>query len=492
MYTAAHFSLFTFSGQKRRQYGSLCDGRNETAFRSHSTTESQLAASHISQPLNRRPQLCFVLFFAITLNLPAMTTYESLYYSNPGQERLRLWTKEKKPEIEQKFKEMKRDINAELGQRVRDILRRTPYDHYAIMNACQAAQEEEAEVARLLSEGVEAETVRMKTVFMHAALNHPGESDPTEEVRERIKSDPQAENAYCSPILVETLLWEGQADLPNTHRRRLELDFPDRVEALLEFHCIAFHADVNILKELYDDDMNGKENRKEVLANHRAKMEALMASYAEEMSEGWAKEKERLHSAAAAQSPLAQPPARWETNDWMTSQPSPPNNAAAAGAQRRAHMTNPPTILGAAAEQRRKTAQSMPLRGILKNASAGASAGGVPSRGATSNQTVAVESLTFDEGDDDDADFPGSFFRGQMIVGDTNTNRQYLEPDIAVNSPGHQQYASTSRSYELYRPRSASDAMRGIPRAANGNNVAQMTQRFEAMENGKGKGKERL
>ncbi|KAF7350345.1 hypothetical protein MVEN_01339200 [Mycena venus] len=212
---------------------------------------------------------------------PAMKTYESVYFSNPGQERLRLWTREKKPEIEHEFKEMKRDIDAALGQRVRDILRQTPSDHYGNMNSFQAA--EEAEVARLLREGVEAEAARMKAVFMHAALNHPGEPDPTEEVRERIKSDPQAENTYCSPILMETLLWEGQADLSNTHRKRLELDFPDRVEALLDFHCIAFHADVNVLKEFCDEDMNGKKrNRKEFLANHRGKMETLMAK-AEEM-----------------------------------------------------------------------------------------------------------------------------------------------------------------------------------------------------------------
>jgi len=105
-----------------------------------------------------------------------MTTFESaLYYANPGQERQRLWCKEQKPEIELKFKDMKRDINADLGQKVREILRQTPNDHRAIMDACQRVEEAEDNLARLLNEGVEAEAARLKTAFMHSALNHPGE-----------------------------------------------------------------------------------------------------------------------------------------------------------------------------------------------------------------------------------------------------------------------------------------------------------------------------
>ncbi|KAF8189779.1 hypothetical protein K438DRAFT_931035 [Mycena galopus ATCC 62051] len=199
---------------------------------------------------------------------------------------------------------MQRDINAKLGQGVRELLGQTPYDHRALMNLYQEAEEEQAELQMLLREGFEAEAAQLKTSFMHAALNHPDElwfQDPTEEVRERIKSDPQTKSSesYCSPVLVETLLWEGMEGLPNTHRRKLELDFPDRVEALLDFHCIAFHADVNVLKELYDDDvLSRKADKVEVLARHQAKMNRLMVSFAKDMNERWAEQTERMRARA--------------------------------------------------------------------------------------------------------------------------------------------------------------------------------------------------
>jgi len=108
------------------------------------------------------------------------------------------------------------------------------------------------------------------------------------------------------------------------------------------------------MKQLYDNDVLGaKDTKQQVLANHRAKMQALMVT-------------------TAAQSPPSESAARWAANDWMTSQPSPLNNAVAGG-RRRAHMTDPPTIIGAAAEQKPKTAQSLPRRGILKKPSAGTS-----------------------------------------------------------------------------------------------------------------------
>jgi hypothetical protein len=105
-----------------------------------------------------------------------MTTFESaLYYANPGQERLRLWQKENKHEIELEFKDMQRDIDAELGQSIRKIIQ-APHEHQAIVRLCQAADKKVAELAMVLNEGVEAEADRLRTTFMHAALTHPGES----------------------------------------------------------------------------------------------------------------------------------------------------------------------------------------------------------------------------------------------------------------------------------------------------------------------------
>ncbi|KAJ6493004.1 hypothetical protein C8R45DRAFT_1095527 [Mycena sanguinolenta] len=420
-----------------------------------------------------------------------MTTFESaLYYANPGEERLRLWRKEKTPEIELKFKDMQRDINADLGERVREILRGPTYNHSAIPGLCTAAEGEEKELSRLLHEGVEAEAARLKTSFMHAALNHPDASvrDPTQEVRDRISGDPQAENRYCSPVLMETLLWEGMDGLPNTHRHRLELDFPDRVEALLDFHCIAFHADVNVLKELYDEDVFSKKAKQHaVLARHQAKMHALMVTFAREMNERWAHQMERLQTKAAQGSP-AGPPLRRQ-NDGMIGHPPPPQNPVAHG-RRRAHITDdPPTILEAVKQS--KPDQSLPLRGILKKASADARAGVAKtpdSARLNEAKTVAVESLTFDDGDESDTDFPDSFFLDEIITGESaeeelKRSGQYLGPEVD-DLPLH---ASTSRSYEFYRPPLTHDVTRTIPRALN---IAQVTQRFEeTAAPGKGKGK---
>jgi hypothetical protein len=290
---------------------------------------------------------------------------------------------------------------------------------------------------------------------------------------------------------METLLWEGTNELPNTHRKKLELDFPARVEALLEFHCIAFHSDVDVLKELYDEDVLGnKEKKREILGRHRAKMEALMASFAGDMTKQWDEEKERLRLKATQNSAAKSPV--WGANDWMINQLPVPDSRVDGG-RRRAHMTDPPTIFGAAAE-RPKTAQSLPLRGILKKTSAPAS--GVPNRPPSFNKTVAVESLTFDDDDEEyEAEIPCSFFLGEIIDGgkigeESKPNRQYLEPEIVVDSPNHRQpYASSSRSYEIYRPQSTNDDMAGkTPRAVG--NVERLTQTFEErMDKGKGKRK---
>lgn len=102
-----------------------------------------------------------------------MTTYANL---TPGEERLRLWRKEKEPEIQLKFKDIQRDINAELGQGVRELLRRRPYDYnHAIMSLYQAAEEKEKELESFLKEGLKAEEARLKEAFIFATFNHPHE-----------------------------------------------------------------------------------------------------------------------------------------------------------------------------------------------------------------------------------------------------------------------------------------------------------------------------
>jgi len=162
---------------------------------------------------------------------------------------------------------------------------------------------------------------------------------------------------------MDALFWEGLDKLPNTHPKRIELDFPPRVEALLEFHCIAFHADIAVLKQMYDDDVFGdKDKRREILRTHQYSMEMLMAKFATDMNRSWEDAKERLRSS----SPVADSLESAGATRWIPQMP----NESVEVARKRARLSD--TVLGPA-EPKGNTAPSVPLRGILKNASAGPS-----------------------------------------------------------------------------------------------------------------------
>ncbi|KAJ7487841.1 hypothetical protein FB451DRAFT_1225653 [Mycena latifolia] len=440
------------------------------------------------------------------------------YNASPGEERLRLWNIEKKPEIERRFKEMQREINAGLGQKIRNIVSRTPYDHNAVITLCKEAEEAEADIKRALNEGVEAEAKRLLEEYTLAALSHPGEpvsvlesvatfadspflrriQDPSHIIRARLKSSPesQATSPYCSPVLMETLLHEGTEHMPNTHRKRLELDFPARVEALLDFHCIAFHADIDVLKELYNEDiLDNKEKRKDILDKHRSKMEELMATFAGEMHRSWAEEKERQRMRSAHGPNVLIQGTR---GDWADDA-SFPTNSSAAGVRKRAHMADPPTNNGAAA-RKPKTAPAPPIRGILKKPTAGAS--GVRNMDSvpfSRNKEARIETPTFDEGFDSEGEAPGSFFLQDLIVRNDvpqEFQNKYQGDEIVEVTPKRRQWTSASQSqgpsYEVWQPGSHfNDTPDATPRAVS--NFANITQQFEErMEKGKGKGKARV
>ncbi|KAJ7752466.1 hypothetical protein DFH07DRAFT_522045 [Mycena maculata] len=424
--------------------------RSTTPFRTISSACGLDHASLIDPPPSPRPP-----------PPDDMAAFQTDY--NPWiEERLRLWYMEKKPEFDLKLSDMKRDCNAALGQRIRDVLRQRPDDHQAVRALCRMAEAEEVALEQALKEGVEVEAQNLRAALLTSALDHLGEPDPTTEVRERIK-DNIATTAYCSPVLAETLFWEGMHHLPNTHRKRMELDFPDRVDALLDFHCIAFHADVNVLKELYDEDLLEDVGKKtEILARHRAKMEAVMVMFAEDMKSRWAEETERLRSKRAS--------AEWQgANDWILGA-SPP---AKSGMRKRAHIMDPPNILGSA-ERGAKRAQTLPLRGILKNKSV--------------NAPVAPEGLEEEE-------FPGSFFLNEIIDGEDMKEPEHHAPyprdEIVLASHSRPQFPSASQShYEIFHPSITNDdhMLATTPRAVN--NVARLTQRFEErMEKAKGRAK---
>ncbi|KAJ7096642.1 hypothetical protein B0H15DRAFT_825873 [Mycena belliarum] len=349
--------------------------------------------------------------------------------ANPGKERLRLWNIEKKPEIEGRLKEMKRDSNALLGEKIKQALLHRPDDLYTVLKLCREAEEADADLESLVNESEEAEAERLLEVYRHAALTHPGEPDPSAIIRDRLKGSPDAGSSYCSPVLMDTLLREGSNRMPNTHRKRLELDFPTRVEALLDFHCIAFHADINVMKELYDEDVD-KDKRQDILDKHRSKMEELMVRFSKEIGDSWAEEKERLRLRSAQAESVDLPRAR-DSYDWSGLAPPPIDNSNAGGARKRVHMEDPPTVLGAPA-RRAKIAQPALLRGILKKPS------------------VGVPDLGFDEDDDDDPAI--SFFQEHLIrvipeeSAPLETENTYTGPEIVAALPAQ------PRTYELWRP----------------------------------------
>ncbi|KAJ6608299.1 hypothetical protein B0H10DRAFT_2068353 [Mycena sp. CBHHK59/15] len=233
------------------------------------------------------------------------------------ERRLRPWYMEKKLELGIQFDNMKREINARLGQELREALRQNPNDHQAVVKLCRAADTEEVKLGRALREGLQEEANRRQEELLSFALIHPNQSASLalEEILARISRDPQAASPYCSPVLLETLFHEGSDHLPNAHRKWMELDFPQRIESLLDFHCIAFHTDVDVLKKIYNDEIiSDKEKRKEVLRKHKAEMEKKMRGFSKEMKQSWTEEKERLR--LQREQSLGPRFSEWQ-GDWM-------------------------------------------------------------------------------------------------------------------------------------------------------------------------------
>ncbi|KAJ7053292.1 hypothetical protein C8F01DRAFT_1166967 [Mycena amicta] len=237
-----------------------------------------------------------------------MTTFQRVADEQLQEEHVRLWRIEKGPDVKKDYDDMKRDQNARLGQAVRTImLRQHPpqvtHDHrrefrgqqlHDIRKLCEAAEREEQNLGDILHEGVEAQAANVKSVYVSAGLEHPGELDPTAHVREQL-AKPVGQQAYCSPVLHKALFWENIDKLPERPEMcaRLEVDFTARVDALLEFHHIAFNADVAVMTQLYDDALAGdRAKRRELLRLHQEKMETLAVEFSDQMTANIAQDRE--------------------------------------------------------------------------------------------------------------------------------------------------------------------------------------------------------
>jgi len=295
---------------------------------------------------------------------------------------------------------------------------------------------------------------------------------------------------------MDALFWEGLDKLPNTHPKRMELDFPPRVEALLEFHCIAFHADIGVLKQMYDDDVFGdKDKRREILHTHQHNMEMLMATFAKDMNRSWEDTMKRLRS-----SPVADSSESGATGWILEKAPPQPPKESVEVARKRARLAD--TILGPA-EPKGNTG---PLRGILKNASAGPS--GVQPTVTSSFSRYTDERESKSPTLDDSDFFPGSFFRDQLLdpddlparAGSTRPQPQSAAAAAAA-AAGYvpSRYASTSQqpqpTYEIFVPRARDDddddevALRSTPRIFK-SHVTRLTEQLEGrIDKGKGRAK---
>ncbi|KAJ7151232.1 hypothetical protein C8R46DRAFT_1123633 [Mycena filopes] len=428
----------------------------------------------------------------------AAASFEStLYYSNPAEERLRLWRMEKEPEIMRIYKEMKHNHNAELGKKIRAATLSQAYGwQETVLSLCQEAEQKELELQTDIHQDVEEAARRVKTDYEDTRLRHPGEGDPAAEIRERIMDSTSPERVYCSPVLFESIFWEGMNELPNTHRKRLELDFFPRVNALLDFHCIAFHADVDVLKGMYDDDLP-KEKRRQMLDEHQLKMKALMKDSAEKMEARWAEQKERLRQEQAAGPP---DDAASHHNSSSDDQPPVENTASASptttqsgwkatrvsandGVRRRAHIDDPPTILGATDRKANGTHPSQPARGILKKPAAG------PSSIPFVDEIPGRFNLPYVSDED-------ALMRELELELDERHMSELVEetPSIqrrwVTTSSQQPMYGSPpSSSYEIYYPPTG-DLAGATPRSVN---VGQMTQKLEdKIEKGKGRARFRM
>ncbi|KAF7300551.1 hypothetical protein HMN09_00940000 [Mycena chlorophos] len=229
-----------------------------------------------------------------------MTTFERVAEDHLS-ERIRLWRIEKEPEVTKQYELMKRENDARLGQRVREVMARTPgkganatqrgalYKEQLgeIRVLCDAAAGEEEALSNILHEGVEAEAANLKRAYLKATMEHPEETDPTTHVRDQLAQHPtRGRQAYCSPVLCSALLFENLDSLSSALgpalRDTIERDFPARVDALLEYHHVAFHADVAVMSQLYRDPAD-RVRRRELLAAHQEKMESLMVLFARRM-----------------------------------------------------------------------------------------------------------------------------------------------------------------------------------------------------------------
>jgi hypothetical protein len=178
-------------------------------------------------------------------------------------------------------------------------------------------------------------------------------------------------------------------------------------------------------------------------------------------------------------------------NLWMGVIPAPMDRAGGGEIRKRTRLTDPPTILGSAA-RKPKTTHAAPVRGILKNASGGASSTRYTSASSNVNhdpRTMRVDPRTFTF---DEEDSPPPFVLDELMIegdqtGAFKSGGTYDGPEIVVDLSRRQSYTSpASPTYEMWSHpgTSAADA---TPRAAI--NVARPTQKFEGMENGKTKGK---
>ncbi|KAF7289846.1 hypothetical protein MIND_01359000 [Mycena indigotica] len=230
-----------------------------------------------------------------TFTTSSMTTAE-LVAEEALQERLRLWRTEKGPDVTTQYQDMQLQNDARLGRFVRGILLRKPTDGeqprdfrakqlHEIKKACQDAEREDDKLKNVLHEGVEVGAARIKDLYVSVALEHPDELDPINHVNEQLRK-PIGPVAYCSPVLRTLLFAENFDKVPASKiSQAIELDLPDRVDSLLEFHHIAFHADVAVMAQLYDPILaTDKLKRRELLKLHQAKMEKLSVEFSDNIT----------------------------------------------------------------------------------------------------------------------------------------------------------------------------------------------------------------
>ncbi|KAF7324009.1 hypothetical protein MKEN_00622900 [Mycena kentingensis (nom. inval.)] len=231
-----------------------------------------------------------------------MTTFERLPgdATTPGgiDERLRLWRIQKGPEVHNTYTQMKQEQDAKRWQRVCAIMARAlpaAADEHRLARAQQlhdikkvirGAEKEDRALEDTLHEGVEAQAAHLKSMYAIAGLEHPGEQDPTAHVREQI-AKPEGQPTYCSPVLHTALFLENNVD-----PAAVEADLPARTEALLDFHCVAFHADVGVMMQLLGQRQEAgtrtsRAEAQEVLKQHRDSMERLSVEYTDRVMTEW-------------------------------------------------------------------------------------------------------------------------------------------------------------------------------------------------------------